>query len=262
MCLLIFAHRLSPRYPLLVAANRDEFHQRPTRPSRFWSEHPLLIAGKDEELGGTWMGATKEGRFAAVTNFRDPQPLPSNMRSRGELPLDFLKGQLSPDKYLNKLSQRAEQYAGFNLLIGDSRGLWYFCNRSRVESHRPDAPRKLQPGIYGLSNAHLDTPWPKVTLGKEKLQQLLAQPDGIEHNQLQTLVSDQSRAPRTQLERLGMSTDIEQLASAQFIQSATYGTRSTTTLWCDAQGKMSWRELSYDSQGLHTGTVREDFGKG
>lgn len=262
MCLLIFAHRISRQYPLLVAANRDEFHERPTRASQFWSEHPLLIAGKDENLGGTWMGASKEGKFAAVTNFRDLESPPTNLRSRGELPLDFLAGQASPENYLQQISDRADQYAGFNLLIGDANDLWYFCNRSKSESHSPDSPRKLQPGIYGLSNAHLDIPWPKVALGKGRLERLLLESDRIEHDQLQELVNDPSSAPQAQLERLGLSTAMEQLLSAQFIRSEAYGTRSTTTLWSDLEGNMSWRELSYDSEGEITGNIQEDFNTG
>lgn len=262
MCLLIFAHRISPRYPLLVAANRDEFYERPTRASEFWSEYPSVLAGRDENLGGTWMGTTKDGRFAAVTNFRDPQTPPSNVRSRGGLPLNFLSSQTSPEQYLCDISENADQYAGFNLLLGDPDGLWYFCNRSTGGDHPPDQPRELQPGIYGLSNAHLDTPWPKVALGKQRLERLLLESDDIEHDQLQKLVNDESPAPQAQLERLGMNTDMEQMLSAQFIRAQAYGTRSTTTLWRDRQGKASWRELSYDPKGQRVGNVQEDFSAG
>ncbi|MFT4823517.1 MAG: hypothetical protein ACI9DH_001452 [Halioglobus sp.] len=262
MCLLIFAHRINPKYPLLVAANRDEFYERPTRSSRFWSEHPDLLAGKDENLGGTWMGATKDGKFAAVTNFRDPQALPSYPRSRGELPLNYLAGQTSPKQYLRKISDEADQYAGFNLLIGDPQGLWYFCNQSTTQGQSLAEARELQPGIYGLSNAHLDTPWPKVALGKQRLEQLLLSSDDIGHDHLQQLVSDPSPAPPAQLDRLGMNSALEQMLSAQFISAQDYGTRSTTTLWSHTSGETSWREISYNSMGQIVETTLEDFARG
>ena len=166
MCLLIFAHQLSADYPLMVAANRDEFYARPTAPAAFWPEYPGLLAGRDLEQGGTWMGVTREGRFAAVTNYRDPDVAMPAPRSRGELPLDYLAGSTTPASYLAELAKRGGEYAGFNLLVGDRDSLWYFANSGG------QAPRALSPGLYGLSNARLDTPWPKVERGKAMLLSL------------------------------------------------------------------------------------------
>ena len=245
MCLLIFAHQASPSYPLVVAANRDEFHARPTAESDFWVEHPELLAGKDLEQGGTWMGATRSGRFAAITNYRDPSRTVPAPRSRGELPLQYLTGTQGPLAYLHRVAAQAGEYAGFNLLLGDRDSLWYFTN-SLPSAER--IPLRLQPGIYGLSNARLDTPWPKVELGKAKLQNVLAG-KSVSHDALSTVVGDQQLADSGALRQHGLESGMDQLLSAQFIVTGRYGTRSSTTLWIDNQGRASWRELSFNELG-------------
>ena len=244
MCLLIFAHRADPDYPLVIAANRDEFHAHPTAAADFWPEHPMLLAGRDLEQGGTWMGVPRTGRFAAITNYRDPARTPPAPRSRGELPLDFLVGDEQPDTFLEKLCTRAGEYAGFNLLVGDGENLWYFSN-SATDSD----PRRLLPGIYGLSNARLDTPWPKVEVGKHKLRSLLETGEVADHQRLATVVSDRQTADPQDLLRQGLNGEMDQLLSAQFIVTGRYGTRSSTTLWRDKDGHTHWQELSYDPAG-------------
>lgn len=246
MCLLIFAHRVSPRYPLVVAANRDEFHARPTAQSGFWPEQPDLLAGRDLEQGGTWMGVTRQGRFAAITNYRDPARTAPAPRSRGELPLNFLTGAQGPESYLAELARGASDYAGFNLLLGEGNALWYFTN-SVPEQER--TPQRLPPGIYGLSNAQLDTPWPKVLRGKEKLQQLLDQGQEGGHDALREVIADPTLADPAALKLQGLDHQMDQLLSAQFIITQSYGTRSSTTVWRDSSGHTSWRELSYDASG-------------
>jgi uncharacterized protein with NRDE domain len=242
MCLLIFAHQVSPQYPLLVAANRDEFHARPTAVSDFWEEHPELLAGKDLEQGGTWMGVTRSGRFAAITNYRDPAQTVAAPRSRGELPLNYLTGPDDPQTYLDTLASQARSYAGFNLLVGDRDTLWYFSNSDTRD------PLCLPPGVYGLSNASLDTPWPKVERGKAQLQQLLR--DGtIAHETLSCVVADRSHAERDPPKEQNPDTTMEAILSAQFIVTELYGTRSSTTMWTDARGLTSWREESFNAQG-------------
>lgn len=245
MCLLIFAHQVSDEYPLLIAANRDEFHARPTAVSEFWAEHPELLAGKDLEQGGTWMGVTRSGRFAAVTNYRDPASTAAAPRSRGELPLAYLTGTQGPQAYLRELAIRAQEYAGFNVLVGDRHSLWYFTNSDALE------PQCLAPGVYGLSNARLDTPWPKVTVGKFRLQALLdAGP--IADDALATVVSDRHPADQRDLSALQLNGSMEPVLSAQFIVTERYGTRSSSTLRIDALGRATWRERSFDMQGaLH-----------
>jgi uncharacterized protein with NRDE domain len=252
MCLLIFAHQMSPGYPLVVAANRDEFNARPTVASTFWTDHPSILAGRDLVHRGTWMGITRTGRFAAVTNYRDPARTAVAPCSRGELPLDFLAGTADPHSYLTAAAQRAQDYAGFNLLVGDSRSLWYFTNSDNT------GPRCLPPGIYGLSNASLDTPWPKVVSGKAKLKAVLA--DGaISHDALQSIVSDRRLADPEALRGHGLDGSMDPLLSAQFIVSEAYGTRSCTTLWMDAQAQISWQEQSFDAQGVLRGVQQQEF---
>ena len=258
MCLLIFAHQVYPGYPLVLAANRDEFYARETAPSAFWPEHPNMLAGKDLQAGGTWMGVTRQGRFAAITNYRDPAATGEAPRSRGELTLDFLSGSTTPPIYLGEVAKRAAEYAGFSLLLGDGKYLWHCSNRHTVCGCTPISPQMLQPGIYGLSNAKLNTPWPKVELGKARLKQLLenAPPD---HDSLLGLVNDRKPASTEALKLQGMDTEMEQVLSAQFILAGEYGTRSSTTMWTDDAGTTNWRELSFDRQGGVSGTVEKQL---
>ena len=253
MCLVIFAHQVSQEFPLVVAANRDEFHARPTAPSRFWEDQPQLLAGRDLQGGGTWMGVTRDGRFAAVTNYRDPSRTGPAPLSRGELPLHYLSGTVSPAGYLENLATKAGDYAGFNLLLGDSQGLWYLSN-SKGE------PQRLAPGIYGLSNAALDTPWPKVTLGKKRLEQLL-QRQSISHEKLAATVADRALADSRALRIQGLDSSMDEVLSAQFIVTEAYGTRSCTTLWIDSGQQVSWQEQTFDGQGTAGSVTVENFKK-
>jgi uncharacterized protein with NRDE domain len=255
MCLLIFAHRFRSDLPLVVSANRDEFHGRPTAPAQFWEQHPQLLAGRDLEQGGTWMGVTRDGRFAAITNYRDPSRTAPAPRSRGELPLDYLVGDRDPQDYVHDLVARAGDYAGFNLLVGDLDSLWYLSNS---QPDHAGGPRWLEPGVYGLSNALLDTPWPKVELGKVRLSQLLAG-EAPRHDSLSEVVADRRPASPEELQRQGMEGGMEQVLSAQFIVTESYGTRSSTSLWLDRAGSAEWRELSFDSAGRLQGQVEERF---
>lgn len=243
MCLLILAHQVSSDYPLLVAANRDEFHARPTAASHFWPEYPELLAGKDLLQGGTWMGMTRSGRFAAVTNYRDPSHTPEAPRSRGELPLQYLTGSQTPEDFLSDIAAQAQDYAGFNLLVGDRNSLWHYTNSDTKGA------QNLPPGVYGLSNATLDTPWPKVMLGKAKLLALL-ETGPISHRALADVVSSQQLADQNSLIAQGLDSTMESTLSPQFIVTNTYGTRSSTTLWFDAQAQASWLEQSFNAQGV------------
>ena len=150
----------------MVAANRDEWRERPAEPARWWSDHPELLAGRDLQAGGTWMGVTREGRFAAVTNFRDPSDKRSNARSRGGLVTEFLLGSDSPARFLSNLSARSHEYNGFNLILGDGSSLLYFGSREGT-------PRAIKPGVHGLSNHTLDEPWPKVVHGNARMGRAL-----------------------------------------------------------------------------------------
>ncbi|MGB1139432.1 MAG: NRDE family protein, partial [Halioglobus sp.] len=195
-------------------------------------------------------------RFAAITNYRDPARTAPAPRSRGELPLDFLAGRHSPGDYLSSLGETAGEYAGFNLLVGDSQALWYFSNSDG------NPPAELTPGIYGLSNAHLDTPWPKSELGKEHLSTLLdghSRGDALDHDALAATVADRHTATAADLQPLGLEGEMEQLLSSQFIVSPGYGTRSRTTLWTTRGGHAHWREQSFGESGELRGEQQEVF---
>ena len=252
MCLLVFAHQVAREYPLLVAANRDEFHARPTAVADFWATHPELLAGRDLQQGGTWMGVTRSGRFAAVTNYRDPSHSAVAPRSRGELPLTYLTGSQDPQTFLSDLANRARDYAGFNLLVGDRHNLWYFTNSDAMD------PLCLPPGIYGLSNAQLDTPWPKVERGKARMLAVL-RAGPISHKALATVVTDRQLADQRTLSGQGLDGSMETTLSAQFIVNEGYGTRSSTTLWTDAHGRADWREQSFNEQGALSAVQHKEF---
>lgn len=225
MCLILLAWQAHPDYPLVIAANRDEYFDRPTAPAQFWSEAPQLLAGRDLQAGGTWLGITRSGRFAALTNFREPeQSSKATAPSRGELVSAFLMGQQSPEAYLGELTQHASNYRAFNLLCGTLDGeLYYYANRG--QSGRYDL---MTPGIHGLSNHLLDTPWPKVIHGKKALEQALpALPDTAP---LFQLLSNETPAADQDLPHTGVSLEWERVLSSACIRAPHYGTRSSTVL--------------------------------
>ncbi len=236
MCLILLAWRSHPDYPLVVAANRDEFFARPTAPAGFWPESPKVLAGRDLEAGGTWLGVTRGGRFAALTNFRDPARHTPGAPSRGQLVARFLTGAESGEEYLRELDAVADRYNGFNLVFGDPAGLWYFSNCG-------EGAGQLAPGLYGLSNHLLDTPWPKVARGRSALAAALqALP---EEAPLFALLRDDRIAPDEELPRTGVSLEWERLLSAAFVQSPTYGTRSATIVVADAAGQWRFTEQAF-----------------
>jgi uncharacterized protein with NRDE domain len=253
MCLVSLAYKAHSTYPLLVAANRDEYHQRPTAAAQFWKEYPDLLAGKDLQAGGTWMGVTRAGRFAAITNHRNPPTTPLEPRSRGFLTLDFLRGEASASQYLETVNTRAGEYAGFNLIVGDSEQLWYLSNiEGRVQ--------KLQPGIYSLSNALLHSNWPKQALASTHMQRCAAGEAG--HRALQAVVSSRVQVEEHRLPDTGVGLEFEKLLSAPFIVSPEYGTRATTSLSLDSVGRGDWLETSFDATGHSIGQQRWQFSPG
>lgn len=240
MCLVVFALGARDDLPLVVAANRDEFHARPTAPLGPWEDAPQILAGRDLRAGGTWFGVTLDGRWAAVTNFREARDPPANAQSRGHLVADFLLGDTSPGEYLDALALRATRFAGFNLLVGDPRGVRWYSNRG--EGH-PLLGRELAPGIYGLSNHLLDTPWPKVVAARRDLERELesgADPDSV----LQGLL-DRTLAAEADLPQTGVPLDLERTLSARFISGDVYGTRSSTVLRIDGAGNATVLERSF-----------------
>ncbi|MBT2689109.1 NRDE family protein [Bacillus sp. ISL-47] len=223
MCLILFAYKVHPKYKLVVAANRDEFYERPTAPAHFWEDHPNILAGRDLKKMGTWMGVAKDGRFAALTNYRDPNEVTDGKRSRGELVAGFLKGNGKPEEFMKKAAGNREQYPSYNLLAGNADELYYYSN---VENKM----EKLEPGIYGVSNHVLNTEWPKVKRGKEGLAERMETSDNSLTEELFTLLQHADPAPDEFLPKTGVSLEWERILSPMFIKSEGYGTRSSTVM--------------------------------
>jgi uncharacterized protein with NRDE domain len=235
MCLILFAHQASPRYRLVVAANRDELYDRPTAPAAFWSDAPGVLAGRDLREGGTWMGITRAGRFAAVTNYREMPLVRDGKRSRGHLVAGFLRSASAPDAYADELAREGQEYNGFNLLVGDGASLAYVSNRGA-------GPLVLSPGVYGLSNALLDTAWPKVVRGKQALAGALTGPAGELEGRLFEALADRSVAADPLLPETGVGTERERALSAAFIVTPQYGTRCSTVLIVTMDGRVTFTE--------------------
>ena len=244
MCLIVFAWRPGHAQPLIVAANRDEFYARPSRVLGAWEDAPGVYAGRDLEAGGTWLGVGPNGRFAALTNIRDPQQ-PQGARSRGELVAAFLRGELGVEAYLDQVASRSQQYSGFNLLVADSTQLGYLNARQAT-------PQLLGAGVYGLSNAGLDTPWPKLVKARAGLKLQLADP---QPQRLLELLGDNLPAADSELPETGVGLGTERLLSSVFIASQNYGTRASTVLIVEADGRRQMVERSFGPLGGHLGEV-------
>ncbi|WP_257280365.1 MULTISPECIES: NRDE family protein [unclassified Endozoicomonas] len=248
MCLITLSWQPDTEYPLILVANRDEFYERPAKTVHFWEDNPEIFGGRDLEAGGSWLALSCRGRIAAITNYRE-WPLQPGALSRGHLVSNFLNSNLSPKEYLNKIHHKADHYSGFNLLVGDSSGLYYYSNRM-------GSVVSLKPGFHALSNHLLNSPWPKL----EKVKQGLAQ--HVEHHRkpepeaLISMMHDDSKAPDDQLPNTGVSQEQEKFLSSCFIASEQYGTRNTSVLILDRQGSLSWTEQIYLPHG-QTGKKRQ-----
>jgi uncharacterized protein with NRDE domain len=253
MCLILFAYDAHPEYRLVLAANRDEFYERPTAPAAPWEDDPRVVAGRDLRGGGTWMGITREGRWSALTNFRDPRDFDRPAPSRGHLVADFLRGEAAPEAYLASLRPRAGEYNGFNLLVGDPDSAWWFSNRGGGPGER------LSPGVHGLSNHLLDTPWPKVERGRRALGRLLEEADALEPDLLLELLLDRTFAADHELPDTGVGRERERMLSSLFIVSPDYGTRSSSALLIDRAGRGLLVERTYERGGPQWSERRHEF---
>ena len=249
MCLIVLGVDAHPDYPLILAANRDEFHARPTQEAHWWTDEPDIVGGRDLQAGGTWLALHRSGRFATVTNFRDAQPPSPEHRSRGFLVSGFLEGDVTPRDYVAAID--GEQFAGFNLLVGDA-------NRVAYRSNREDGDRALEPGVYGLSNALLDGPWHKVETSKAKLSGLIAA-DNVNETSLMRLMDDRDRAPASAVEAGRLDFDTAYAITAPFIVLPDYGTRCTTVVLAGADGRWQFTERRFDPSGEVTGESRFSF---
>jgi uncharacterized protein with NRDE domain len=251
MCLLVLAWKLHPRYRLILAGNRDEFHDRPAAPLNWWQDDPRILAGRDLKANGTWLGVARSGRFGVVTNFRDLQAPVEGAPSRGSLVPRFLTGATSPKEFLDDLRGAAGRFSGFNLLVGGSRALYYFSNRET-------SPRALPPGIYGISNHALDTPWPKVERTRARFETLLREPD-VSAEALFAMLADRTPAPDDALPSTGLPLEWERIVSAPFILNERYGTRCSSVLLVERTGRTILQERRFDPSGVQTGTTRFEF---
>ncbi len=243
MCLVVLGWKQHPDFPLIIAGNRDEFHARPTAEARWWADAPEIVGGRDLQAGGTWLALHRGGRFATVTNFRDVEKPSSKYRSRGHLVTEFLRSTDSPIDYLNTVDP--VKYAGFNLLVSDGATLAWLSNRG-------DGARVLSPGIYGLSNALLDSPWHKVVHSKLALGNLI-QRDKVNESELFRLLDDRGRASVAEIESSHLPFETAHAVSAPFIVLPDYGTRSSSVVLLDSAGSWRFNERRFDAGGNKIG---------
>ena len=250
MCLVLLVWRMHPQYPLIVAANRDEFHARPASRAGWWEDHPQILAGRDLQAGGTWLGLTRTGRFAALTNYRDPQQKRDAAPSRGALVADMLTAAGSVADGLSYLRGVGDDYNAFNLIFSDG-------ERLGIYESAQQAGRELGPGIYGLSNHLLDTPWPKVQEGKCRLAAALSGMIGTAP--LLALLRDDRPAADERLPTTGISLEWERLLSSAFVRAQDYGTRCSTIIRIERAGRAYFDEWTWDSEGADRGRISLQF---
>ncbi len=251
MCLILMAYKKNLDFPFIFAANRDEFYERPTRVAGYWEERPDILAGRDLRDGGTWLGITRGGRFAALTNFRDLSVPYMGAPSRGELVSGFLMGESTTGEYLSYLKENGKRYNGFSLIFGRIHDLGYYCNR--------DSGSSLLPGVHGLSNAFLDVPWPKVRRGLEEMGKVLKKEKSPQPESLFNLLSDRTTPEDDHLPHTGVGLEWERILSPLFIASPVYGTRSATVIIIDRHGHVLFEERTFDREPQTWTAARFDF---
>ena len=253
MCLILFSFRAHRHFPLVVAANRDEHHNRPAAPAAFWDDQPDIYGGRDLEKGGTWMGLHADGRFAAITNYREGKPGAAAPRSRGELVSGFLAGNEPAEGFFHKAAANNALYNPYSMIAGDLRGLHFFSNRI-------DRAQAIAPGVHGLSNHLLDTPWTKVTAGREALNSTAEfdDPDAIGAAMFAMLANDRP-APDTELPDTGITPQREKELSPPFIRGEQYGTRTSTVFLVNESGEVFFHEKRFGPNGAPCGEDARAF---
>lgn len=246
MCLLVLAWQAHPRYRLIVAANRDEYHERTAAPLAPWPPPDTMLAGRDLRAGGTWLGLARSRRFGVVTNFRERQRPRRSAPSRGNLIPAYLRGEQGAGDFLAGLETDAPGYSGFNLLLSDQDALWYASNRAETFA------RPLPPGVYGLSNEFLDTPWPKLRRVRARFETWLGERD-VPAETLFDMLGDRVPTPDSELPETGLPLDLERRLSSPFVLDATYGTRCSTVLLLEESGAVYLAERRFDSSGQQSG---------
>lgn len=238
MCLIFLSLHQHPKYKLILAGNRDEFYNRKTAPANYWEDHKNILGGRDLEAGGTWLAMTNQGKIGMVTNYRDPKNIDPHAPSRGHLVSDFLLQDQDGEDYLNAIATNSKRYNGFNLIVGDTSQLWYHSNyKTGVE--------KLEPGFYGLSNHLLETPWPKILRGKEKLNRVLSA-STVDVEEIFEVLYDDQRADDQSLPSTGLTLERERALSSMFIKSEGYGSRCSTVILVDKNESVLFVERVFD----------------
>jgi uncharacterized protein with NRDE domain len=250
LCLIVIAWKARDDLPLVVAANRDEWRDRPAQPAHWWNDERAILAGRDLKAGGTWMGVTRSGRFAAITNFRDPAERRSTAPSRGALVTEFLLSGEPPERFLASIASRASAYNGFNLIAGDGVSLWYFGSRE-------GAMRAIEPGVHGLSNHLLDEPWPKVRRGRGVMRAALGDADPAPR--LFQMLSDANPAPDAELPDTGVGITWERRLATALITGEEYGTRCSTVVSFAASGAIGFEEHTRIADGSVSARAEHHF---
>ena len=250
MCLIVFAWKAHPDYKLILAANRDELHARPSQDAHWWPDQPHILAGRDLQAGGTWLAIARSGRFATVTNYREQQQARAGLRSRGEIVTNFVSS--DADALTFAASITGEDYAGVSVLAADHEDISYVSNRS-------DAAVSLAAGVYGLSNASLDTPWSKLVRTKEALTGLI-DADKVNSTELLRLLADKTPAASSEVHTNDLPFKLARALTAPFIVADTYGTRCSTTVLIANDGQVDFSERRFDPDGAASGDSNFSFG--
>jgi len=241
MCILFLAINQHPDYPLIVAANRDEYFARPSEAMHYWPDFPRVLAGRDRLKGGSWLGINQSGQFCAVTNFRSPQPLDDQAASRGELVAMYLKNALPEPDFIGYLKRNYAKYNPFNLVFGEREKLSVFSSQNPV-------CKLLVDGFHSVSNGEIDLPWPKMSCGVQRLTQLIAGNEAMTFDALNRIMVDETKADESDLPKTGLSAERERALSSIFVKGENYGTRTTSLLlW--AKNNVHLREYNYDRNG-------------
>jgi uncharacterized protein with NRDE domain len=238
MCLIFISLQQHPNYKLIIAGNRDEFYNRKTEAANYWRDYPQILAGRDLEAGGTWLGITKSGKISMLTNYRDPSNINPAAPSRGQLVSDYLKSDITAESYMHEIEKDGKKYNGFNLILGNPEELWYYSNYR-------DGVTKLIPGFYGISNHLLESPWPKVLMGKQKIAPTLRQ-DNIDPELLFEILYDDHVADDDKLPNTGLPLERERALSSMFIKTPNYGSRCSTVVLVDRANEMFFAERVYN----------------
>ena len=252
MCLILLAWRAHPEYSLIFAGNRDEAYERPSAPADFWIDDARIFGGRDLEKGGTWLGLTRSGRIAAVTNYRERPAVRNRPRSRGELASRYLQGDENPQQYLEAVSRAGAEYGPYSAIVGDGERLCY-------QSNRGEGVRELPHGVHGLSNHLINTPWPKIAGGKARLAKLLGAGETELTAGLFEILLDRTPAPEAELPDTGVGLRRERELSASFVAGDHYGTRASTVILIDRSKSVLFIERAFGPRGKPGGTVRREF---